>query len=148
MCTKLCHYLMAELGEEFLSTCTYQSRIWLKFIDDTFLILNHPRLSLESFIEKLNQFHPTIKFTKESSDYGLPYKKEDKLKTRVYQKPTNNKHYLLYTSCHPKQHKDGIPYGLLVRAKRICTKNNVFLLEARKHHKDPNNKKSILKKKT
>ena len=137
---------MAELGEEFLSTCTYKSRIWLKFIDDTFLIWNHPRLSLESFIEKLNQFHPTIKFTKESSDYGLPYKEEDQLKTRVYQKPTNNKHYLLYTSCHPKQHKDAIPYGLLVRAKRICTKNNVFLLEARNITRTPITRKYPEKK--
>ena len=72
----------------------------------------------------------------EMSEYGLPfldtfiYKENNELKTRVYHKPTDNKQYLHYTSCHPKQQKDAIQYGLLVRAKRICTKNEEFLLEA------------------
>ena len=73
----------------------------------------------------------------ETSEFGLPflatfiYKEDQQLKTRVYHKPTDNKQYLLYTSCHPKQHKDAIPYGLLVRTKRICTKNEDFISVAR-----------------
>ena len=72
----------------------------------------------------------------ESSEYELPfldtfiYKERNQLKTRVYHKPTDNKQYLLYTSYHPKQHKDAIPYGLLVHAGRICPKKEDILTEA------------------
>ena len=100
------------------------------------MVWNHSKQELDTFITDLNTFHPTIKFTMETSEFGLPfldtfiYKEDQQLNTRVYHKPTDNKQYLLYTSCHPKQHKDAIPYGLLVRAKRICTKNDEFILEA------------------
>ena len=127
---------MAEIEEEFLATQLLKPRIWLRFIDDIFLIWNHLETELDNFLENLNSFHPTIKFTMEKSEYGLPfldkfiYKEDNLLKTRVYHKPTDNKQYLHYTSCHPKQQKDAIPYDLLVRAKRICTKNEEFLIEA------------------
>ena len=128
---------MAEIEEEFLRSQTKVPRIWLRFIDDIFMVWNHTREELDMFITDLNMFHPTIKFTMETSEFGLPfldtfiYKEDQQLKTRVYHKPTDNKQYLLYTSCRPKQHKDAIPYGLLVRAKRICTKNDEFISEAR-----------------
>ena len=88
-------------------------------------------------MEKLNSFHPTIKFTKEINEYGLAfldtfvYKEGTSLKTRVYHKPTDNKQYLLYTSCHPKSQKDAIPFSLLIRARRICSKMEEFETEAR-----------------
>ena len=59
------------------------------------------------------------------------YKEDRKLKTKVYHKPTDNKQYLLYTSCHPKQQINSIPYSLLVRAKIICTKEEDFITEAK-----------------
>ena len=71
------------------------------------------------------------------SEYGLPfldtfvYKEDRRLKTKVYHKPTDNKQYLLYTSCHPKQQINSIPHSLLVRAKRICTKEEDFISEAK-----------------
>ena len=127
---------MAEIEEEFLKSQTKIPRIWLRFIDDIFMVWNHTGKELDTFITYLNTFYPTIKFTMETSEFGLPFLdtfiyKDQQLKTRVYHKPTDNKQYLLYTSCHPKQHKDAIPYGLLVRAKRICTKNEEFISEAR-----------------
>ena len=112
-------------------------RIWIRFIGDIFMVWQYNLNQLEEFIKELNNFHPTIKFTKEVSEFGLSfldtfvYKEDGILKTRVYHKPTDNKEYLLYTSCHPKQHKDAIPYGLLVRAKRICSKQEEFENEAR-----------------
>ena len=128
---------MTELEEEFLDTQNLKLRIWLRFINDIFIVLNNNEQTLDKFRNNLNEHHDTIKFTMEFSDYELPfldtfiYKEENQLKTRLYHKPMDNKQYLLYTSCHPKQHKDAIPYGLLVRAKRICTKNEEFLIEAR-----------------
>ena len=128
---------MAEVEEEFLTSSTWKPRIWIRFIDEIFMVWQYNLNQLEQFIEELNNFHPTIKFTKEVSEFGLSfldtfvYKEDGILKTRVYHKSTDNKQYPLYPSCHPKQHKDAIPYGLLVRAKRICSKQEEFENAAR-----------------
>ena len=128
---------MAELEEEFLDQQTFKPRVWIRFIDDIFMIWNHNLEALEEFITNLNDFHLSIKFTKEMSEFELPfldtfvYKEDGKLQTKVCHKPTDNKQYLLYTSCHPTQHRNSIPYSLLVRAKRICTKDMDFITEAK-----------------
>ena len=41
--------------------------IWLRFIDDIFIIWTHGEDKLDEFITYLNSIHPTIKFTHESS---------------------------------------------------------------------------------
>ena len=128
---------MAELEEDFLHQQPKKPVIWKRFIDDIFLVWTHTNQELEVFMEKLNNFHPTIKFTKEVNEYGLAfldtfvYKEGNQLKTKVYHKRTDNKQYLLYTSCHPKQQKDAIPFSLLIRARRICNKIEDFEKEAR-----------------
>ena len=100
---------MAELEEEFLSTLTLKPRIWKRFIDDIFIIWNYGEEELGHLLTLFNQFHPTIKFTEEHSEYGIPfldtftYIHEKELRTRVYHKPTDNKQYLHYNSCHPLQ---------------------------------------------
>ena len=113
---------MAELEEGFLNESTQQPELWIRFINDIFMIWRRSATELEEFIENLKNYHPSIKFTKDINEYGLPfldtfvYKKEEQLKTKVYHKPTDNKQYLLYTSCHPRQQKDSIPFSLLIRA--------------------------------
>ena len=64
---------MAELEEQFLSTVTLKPRIWKRFIDDIFIIWNHGEAELQHLLDQLNQFHPTIKFTEEHSEYGIPF---------------------------------------------------------------------------
>ena len=49
---------------------------------------------------------------------------------KVYHKKTDQKQYLHYKSAHPKNQKDAIPYGLLIRARRICSKDTDFKKEA------------------
>ena len=128
---------MAELEEDYLNTCTLKPSLWKRYIDDIFMIWQHGLEELNIFLEQLNNFHPTIKFTEEHSNEGLPfldtytYLEDGTLKTRVYHKPTDNKQYLHYESCHPLQQKNSIPYSLLVRAKRICTEEDYFIKEGR-----------------
>ena len=128
---------MAELEEQFLARITLKPRIWKRFIDDIFIIWNHGETALQDLLQQLNTFHPTIKFTEEHSEFGISfldtftYINGSKLKTRVYHKPTDNKQYLHYSSCHPLQQKNAIPYSLLVRAKRICTEESHFISEVR-----------------
>ncbi|MCG8624020.1 MAG: hypothetical protein MJE68_18770, partial [Proteobacteria bacterium] len=128
---------MAELEEDILQQARITPTIWIRFIDDIFMVWNNTEESLEEFIMEINNYHPTIKFTKEISEFGLAFldtfifKEDGKLQTKVYHKPTDNKQYLLYTSCHPKQQKDSIPYSLLIRARRICSKREDFIQEAK-----------------
>ena len=128
---------MAELEENFLQSVQLKPRLWKRFIDDIFIIWSHGEDKLKEFLDQLNEFHTSIKFTEEHSTFGIPfldtftYIEDNILKTRVYHKPTDNKQYLHCTSCHPLQQKNSIPYSLLVRAKRICTKETEFILEAK-----------------
>ena len=41
--------------------------IWWRYIDGIFLIWEHSEESLSDFIDQVNLFHPTIKFTAEYS---------------------------------------------------------------------------------
>ena len=58
---------MADLDEKILSASEKKPMIWWRYIDDIFFIWRHGEESLEKFLNKLNSFHPTIKFTAEYS---------------------------------------------------------------------------------
>ena len=75
---------------------------------------------------KIRRIHPaTIKFTEEHSFTEIPFldttvfKENNKLQTKVYHKKMDQKQYLHYKSSHPKNQKDAVPYGLLIRARNI-----------------------------
>jgi peptide-methionine (R)-S-oxide reductase len=55
--------------------------------------------------------------------------RNNKLITRPYNKPTDNKQYVLPNSCHPKHIINSIPYSQVLRIKRICTDQETFIQE-------------------
>ena len=83
--------------------------------------------SLKSFTEKLNKSHDTIKFTATYSKTEdqffdvITYKKNDRIYTKLYQKPTDSCSYLEFSSCHPYSIKKSIPYSQMLRIRRNCT---------------------------
>ena len=58
---------MADLEEKILSAFEKKPMIWWRYIDGIFFIWENGEESLEKFLNKLNSFHPTIKFTAEYS---------------------------------------------------------------------------------
>ena len=58
---------MDDLKERILNSSEKKPMIWWRYIDDIFFIWEHGEESLEKFLNKLNSFHPTIKFTAEYS---------------------------------------------------------------------------------
>ena len=58
---------MADLEENILSASEKKFMIWWRYIDNIFFIWEHGEESLEKFLNKLNSFHPTIKFIPEYS---------------------------------------------------------------------------------
>ena len=54
---------MGALEKRFLDSCDLTPWIWLRFLDDIFMIWLHSYEELELFLARLNQFHENIKFT-------------------------------------------------------------------------------------
>lgn len=124
---------MGSLETEFLSRCTDKPHTYLRYIDDIFIIWGHGQDSLDKFVTFLNSFHPTIKFTSESSTERINfldttiYIDNGTLKTTLYRKPFDKQQYLEYTSHHPRHCKQGIFKGQATRLRRICVENDDYI---------------------
>ena len=86
---------MADLEEKILNAFEEKPIIWWRYIDDIFFIWKHGEKSLEKCLNKLNTFHPTIKFpagySKEAINFlGVNVRLvEGKLMTDLFVKPTD-----------------------------------------------------------
>ena len=123
---------------QLIETSPNKPKMWLRFIDDILMIWNHGKQTLEEFKELANNIHPTIKFSFESNDNEIPFLdtviyrgKDNHILTRLYHKPTDNKQYLHFNSAHPWRQKRSVPYGLLMRCKRICSEEAYFIKESK-----------------
>ena len=87
---------------------------------------------LKEFLETLNCYHPTIKFTAESSRAKINFlyvnviKKGNQLVIDLYIKPTDTHQYLHASSCHISHSKKSIPYSQTLRLNRIFSENVFF----------------------
>lgn len=124
---------MGKLEMDFLDSCGKKPLIWLRFLDDIFMIWNHSEQDLHDFISKINCFHSTIKFTYNYSkqnttflDVNIHRSENGELGTSVYEKGTNCHQYIEFSSCHPLSCKKGIPYSQAKRYRRITSDNVCF----------------------
>jgi len=134
---------MGKLENDFLNKCFLKPDVWLRFLDDIFMIWNYPLEDLYYFIDSLNKLHPTIKFTFNVSKTKISFLDVDVIKnennditTMVHVKNTNIHQYIEYSSCHPKSCKSGIPYSQAKRYRRIISDDTVFkssLIELGQH---------------
>ena len=129
----IANLVMGNFEKQFVYSYPTQPSLWIRYIDDNFMIWPHGPAALETFIQHLNSVHPTIKFTFEYSTKSVSFLdtmviKDDqgKLYTDLYTKPTDTHAYLHYSSCHPQHQKEGGPYGQLLRLKRICSKETDY----------------------
>ncbi|GLV44627.1 uncharacterized protein CBL_02857 [Carabus blaptoides fortunei] len=99
---------MEKLETTALETAELKPKVWLRYVDDTFVVWPHGREKLNEFLEHLDKQHPAINFTMEvEKDNKLPFldvlveKKEDKsLGHTVYSKKTHTNRYLHAQSHH------------------------------------------------
>ena len=64
---------MDEMEAIFLKTQQLQPFIWLRYIDDIFFIWTHGEEQLNLFLKDLNEFHPNLKFTNETSQNNVDF---------------------------------------------------------------------------
>lgn len=124
---------MDKLERDFLSIRNLIPRVWWRYIDDIFMIWQHSREELCSFLDALNSFHETIKFTADISETTVNFldvkvfKDENGyISTDLYTKPTDSHLYLHYSSFHPKHQKRSLPYSQALRLRRICSTDSLF----------------------
>ncbi len=122
-----------DFENKYVYSYHLQPLIWLRFIDNIFLVWSHSKEELDLFIQHLNESHPTFKFTAnihhQSMDFlGTTVKvdMDGSLYTTIFTKPTDTHTYLRYTSAHPPHQKKSGPYSQLVKVKCICTKQSNY----------------------
>ena len=124
---------MAEFEEQYVYSYPTKASLWLRYIDDIFLIWEHGQDALDTFLVHLNSCHDTIKFTAEFSysavnflDTTVHVNNDGCLYTDLYCKPTDAHNYLSFDSAHPEHTKKSLPYSQLLRVRRICTNLSDF----------------------
>ena len=123
---------MGDLEEKILKDCDKNPLTWWRYIDDIFMLWQHGEKELENFLEFLNCFHPTIKFTADYSREEIHFldvsvrKTNKQLVTDLYIKPTDTHQYLHASSCHVYHSKKSIPYSQALRLNRICSENSSY----------------------
>ena len=108
MAPRFASLFMGKLEMDFLSSRVKKPLIWLRFLDDIFMVWNHSEEDLHELISKINRFHDTMKFTlnysnKEATflDVNIKMKENDELDTSVHEKATKSHHYIEFSSRHP-----------------------------------------------
>jgi hypothetical protein len=106
--------------------------IWWRYIDDIFIIWLHTEQEFDEFLQYINGFHPSIKFTAEVSLTSVDFldvhvtRTTQGLTTSVFSKPTDAHLYLHYTSNHPTSTKNAIPFSQALRFRKICSTLPIF----------------------
>ena len=102
-------------------------RIWKRYVDDTFVIVN--RKVASEFFQHINSIETSIQFTREDeTDGGIAFldvrvsrTQTGNLQTSVYRKATHSDRYLNFRSDHPTQHKKAVLSSLMNRAEVLCS---------------------------
>ena len=109
------------------------SVLYLRYIDDIFMLWKGSKEQLDNFINAINEKHPTIKFDFEISQQQVNFldttvyiEENNIIKTKLYTKETDTHNYLHRKSVHPEKLKRTIPYGQALRVRRICTMEQDF----------------------
>ena len=96
------------------------------------MLWQHGEKELEKFLEFLNCYHPTMKFTADYSREEIHFldlsvrKTNNQLITDLYIKPTDTHRYLHGSSCHVYHFEKSIPYSQALHLNRICSENSSY----------------------
>ena len=135
---------LEKLEDEAIRTFDPKPLKFLRYVDDIYIEWPENIRSIDEFQAHFNRQSEVTKFTIErEKDQELPYldvlvkRKNNKLTTEVYRKPTDSGLYLQYDSSHPYTVKNGIVNTLIHRAKTHSS-------DKAKYEKEINRVKSTL----
>ena len=133
MAPQYANLFMADLEENFLLQHPLAPFMYLRYIDDIFMIWPHGERKLEEFHHSFNQANSNIKLTMEFSQQQINFLdttvyigNNNKIETSVYRKPTDSQTYLHPMSAHPPHTFKSIVYSQALRYRRICSEATTF----------------------
>ena len=125
---------MAEFEQKYVYPLIKdKSVLFLRYIDDIFMVWTKSEKQLKDFISKLNPKYPSIKF-----DYKFDCKQIEFLGTLVYIDQQNNLQNTLFRKSsdrqkfinakleHPHSLKKSIPYSQALRIRRLCSASQEY----------------------
>ena len=122
-----------QISEEFGTEFSLEfEKSWMRFLDDCFILWTKSKEDLSRLHEILNNLNTQINFTMEMNQCKIPFldclvtKNGAEIHTDIYYKPTDSKTYLLFTSCHPKHTRVGVPFSLAQRLRTIISKQDTL----------------------
>ena len=115
--------------------------LWKRYIDDILCIWPGTREELDSFLDRLNNAHPTLRFTWSISDSrvdpGPRCNNTNCLDLPTHFKKTNTFQYLHYSSSHPRSVFRGSVKGEVIRFLRSNTHAPTFTATKKSLYKTP-----------
>ena len=124
--------------DEKLLEYSHKPFFYKRYIDDGFGIWDGDLKSLKDFQEYANKIHENIKiqlrWSRNQVEFLDTLVKLDNghICTDLYVKPTDKQLYLRQDSCHPSHTKKSLAYGLGIRIRRICERDDDYF----KHRSD------------
>ena len=118
---------MDRVETEFLEKERLKPWVCLRYIDDIFFVWTHGENKLDEFLERLNSFHPNLKFTSERFEQEINFLDvtvqlgNNNFVTDFYCKPTDCHQYLDCNSCDPEHMKKSRVYSQGLPIKRLCS---------------------------
>ena len=115
---------MEHFEDLAIRTATKQPSLWLRYVDDTFVIWRHGQIGLEDFLSHLNSIRNSIQFTMEVAG-ELPFldvlvkRNDEEFHTSIFRKPTHTDSYINYWSNHHPATK----IATILCLKKRATKN-------------------------
>ena len=112
MAVAFANIFMARIENQILAQSCIKPLFWKWYIDDVFSLWNTSLYKIDSFVEKANNFHSTIKFTAEMPETEVTFldtevykrgrfDKESILDVQTNYKPTETFQCTNFYSCHP-----------------------------------------------
>ena len=129
---------MGHWEKQLLTQCQKKPALYLRFVDDIFGIWEGNEEELKQFQETANKIHPRIQVELTYSKTQIEFLdvlvkiREGNIDTTIFEKPTDRHMYLHNRSDHPRTTKNAIPYGLGIRAKRICSTEEAYMENRKK----------------
>ena len=115
---------MEHLEERSLNTTALRPKMWIRYVDDTFVIWPHGNAELKEFHRHLNHQNTSIQFTIEEEKIPfldvLVRRQGNKLQTSVYRKSTHTDRYIQFSSHHHPRILRGVIQCLRDRALNVC----------------------------
>ena len=129
---------MDYIEREFLKSEQIQPWIWFRYIDEIFFIWIASEKELDEFLNRLNSFHPNLRFAHERSRESLNFLdvsvkiQQGEFVTDLYCKSTDGHQYLHFDSCHASHTKTSIVYSQALKMKRICHRRSDLIVNKNK----------------